>query len=489
MKTVPGWEEELPSKWYSGYIDAGTVNDFDLTYHYIFIESENDPTSDPILLWSNGGPGASSFFGLFTEIGPFTLSSESLTTKAFNATGVPTLLRNHFGWTKFANLLILSGPPPVSFGYCNPPGPTGSGFQCGQWNDELTAEANYNFLENFYVKFPHLSSHDLFLSGESYAGIYIPTLARKILDNPESLLASVLKGFAIGDGCVGKDIICSGGTGPRPIHQQMFRIEFLHGHGQFSTLLYNRIKTACRQFEFKFRMDFIQSMDLGNSLDGNEECLTQLAKVDAEVGAYFPYNLYDDCWDGTDEDSSSQTPRLRSYACGGQKALSIWVGSDVVREALHVNLDSNFVSGDNGAGLNYSISERNLMPFYRHVAGETPLRVLIYNGDTDPGLNSFVGESWTSSLGLNVKRSWRPYTLDGKKLVVGYITQYMGKFRYIEFILNFRFIGFKILGNLDYMTIRGSGHMVPQYKPQVAAMFISRWLKNEALPEFQSSKL
>ena len=45
------------------------------------MESENNPATDPVLIWTNGGPGASSFFGLFTEIGPFELAKESLETE------------------------------------------------------------------------------------------------------------------------------------------------------------------------------------------------------------------------------------------------------------------------------------------------------------------------------------------------------------------------------------------------------------------------
>jgi hypothetical protein len=29
----------------------------DMMSHYMFVESENDPANDPVLLWSNGGPG------------------------------------------------------------------------------------------------------------------------------------------------------------------------------------------------------------------------------------------------------------------------------------------------------------------------------------------------------------------------------------------------------------------------------------------------
>lgn len=40
--------------------------------------------------------------------------------------------------------------------------------------------------------------------------------------------------------------------------------------------------------------------------------------------------------------------------------------------------------------MNYSRTEPNLLPFYEYVRSSTPLRVLVYNGDTDPGISSMV---------------------------------------------------------------------------------------------------
>lgn len=128
--------------------------------------------NDPLVVWTNGGPGASSLFGLFVELGPFLVNNDSLQTKSFKSTGVPSLFRNPFSWSKHANLLILNSPPPVGYSYCDPVGPTGDGFSCGTWNDERTAHHNRVFLENWLKEFPEYSKHDWYITGESYAGIY-----------------------------------------------------------------------------------------------------------------------------------------------------------------------------------------------------------------------------------------------------------------------------------------------------------------------------
>jgi hypothetical protein len=40
-------------------------------------------------------------------------------------------------------------------------------------------------------------------------------------------------------------------------------------------------------------------------------------------------------------------------------------------------------------GFNCQSTERELLAFYKHVVENTKLRVLVYNGDADPCINSF----------------------------------------------------------------------------------------------------
>eukprot|EP00959_Pyramimonas_sp_CCMP1952_P129828 2715252-Pyramimonas_sp.AAC.1 len=138
---LAGWNGPLPSRMYAGYVSMGTSSeagiDRDIFGHYFFVESENDPENDPLLVWSNGGPGASSFFGLFVEFGPFLLSGSSQRSKSYNETGVPELYYNPYTWSKtavnqVANILIINAPAPVGYSYCMPEGPAGDGYSCGK---------------------------------------------------------------------------------------------------------------------------------------------------------------------------------------------------------------------------------------------------------------------------------------------------------------------------------------------------------------------
>jgi hypothetical protein len=86
---------------FSGYLPVGENKHI----FYAYFESENDPVTDPVVLWTNGGPGCSGLLGLFTEQGPFFPQEDG------------TLSPNEFSWNKVANMLFVEQPAGVGFSY------------------------------------------------------------------------------------------------------------------------------------------------------------------------------------------------------------------------------------------------------------------------------------------------------------------------------------------------------------------------------------
>ena len=92
----------LTSKWYSGYLNVVETK----ALHYVFVESLNDPTKDPVLVWFNGGPGCSSLLALFSEHGPFVFDDGEFVIKP-----------NPEPWNKKANVLYIESPAGVGFSF------------------------------------------------------------------------------------------------------------------------------------------------------------------------------------------------------------------------------------------------------------------------------------------------------------------------------------------------------------------------------------
>ena len=53
VKSLPGWDGPLLTKTYCGFANAGVPPSGEGTmyFNYIFLESENDPANDPVIIW------------------------------------------------------------------------------------------------------------------------------------------------------------------------------------------------------------------------------------------------------------------------------------------------------------------------------------------------------------------------------------------------------------------------------------------------------
>ncbi|KAG0487625.1 hypothetical protein HPP92_009720 [Vanilla planifolia] len=75
-------------------------------------------------------------------------------------------------------------------------------------------------------------------------------------------------------------------------------------------------------------------------------------------------------------------------------------------------------------------------------------------GDHDMCVPFTGTQAWTRSLGYNITDQWRAWYFDDQ--VAGYTQGY-------DY-------------NLTFVTVKGSGHTVAEYKPKEALALYSRWL-------------
>ena len=209
--------------------------------HYWFVESTNAPATDPVVVWMNGGPGCSSMEGFFFELGPLHFDGNR------TSAGLPTLADNPFAWTAMASVIFVENPAGVGFSfYTNHTTAT---------DDGVVSQNGYGFLKSWYRGFPEYSKNPLFLTGESYAGIYIPTLALRILDGAQRGDNSFpMQGFAVGNGCWGNAVgTCAayGAEGAGPYEGVMDFLSFFRGHAMLSAPHWEELLQACGDFSTK----------------------------------------------------------------------------------------------------------------------------------------------------------------------------------------------------------------------------------------------
>ena len=151
---------------------------------YWFFEARQAPETAPLVIWLTGGPGCASEVALFYENGPFTINDDL------------SLRSNAQSWNEVANLLYVDQPIGTGFSKSS------SIFHYDTNEDEIAANMKL-FIDGFLEANPQYKGRDFFITGESYAGHYIPSIAcHFVKEIPAGSLGLNFKGIAIGNGWV-----------------------------------------------------------------------------------------------------------------------------------------------------------------------------------------------------------------------------------------------------------------------------------------------
>eukprot|EP00043_Microstomoeca_roanoka_P001212 m.31543 g.31543 ORF g.31543 m.31543 type:complete len:460 (+) comp10694_c0_seq1:946-2325(+) len=434
VTSLPGWNQALPSAFFSGYLGVGNGK----WLHYWLVESERTPASDPVVFWFNGGPGCSSLDGFFYELGPLHIVEPIKDPQA------PELYLNPYRWSKNATVVFLEAPAGVGFSYADTP----AGLVT---NDTQTAEDNYAALVAFFKAYPEYQNNQLFIAGESYAGAYVPMLALQVLQHNAAGDATKLnlQGILVGNGVIGNGALDDATS-------QRVYAEFYRGHALVSSTLFETILQDCDDFK-----------DVSSAA-----CKKALNEMTAAISNVNVYDIYEPC-------INSGFPPLKTHGYSKRPLLSFESGDQVsgpsecidagaattylnlanVREAIHVKSESDIgkwvICSDK---VDYHVTQGSLMPAYKNTI-IPKIRVLIFNGDVDACVPFTHNEWWTSNLNMTVTSPWRAWAVENQ--VAGYVVEYGNHFQ--------------------FATVKGSGHMVPQYRPQQAEAMFSRFITNQKL--------
>ncbi|KAF0717234.1 Aste57867_2420 [Aphanomyces stellatus] len=415
---LPHYNDKRPINFnqYAGHLVLPSNNQ---KMFYWFVESEGNPQLDPLVLWLNGGPGCSSLGGFFTELGPFVVESDL------------SVKRNPYAWNRKANILFLESPAGVGF--------SSPLLNETEYNDTTTADRAYEFLAQFFKNYPSFNDRHFYVTGESYAGQYIPYLVHKLIKEP--LDGVPLVGMAIGNP-VTDDTIDGNAY-----------MDYYYSHGMISLETYTDMTTKCKDQIGVYAGLYASSpciRDPNVTCSNPCEAAVQEAVMSADVDDLNPYFIYGDvCLLKNDQIGALQyrdtqaLPRHPHAPCTDaftEKYLNL----PEVREAIHVHPTAPAWSNCNDdVSRSYHRSTSSLHLYPDILA--TELKTLIFSGDADSVVNFIGTERWLGAQGLRLRvvEKWAAWFGPDKQLA-GYTQKYDG---------------------VTFMTVKGAGHLVPSTRP------------------------
>lgn len=455
-KIVPAYDT-FDGTMYAGLLSTtplGTESSVDAHGEFMFwlFEPHHALFDDRLLIWNNGGPGCSSLGGCLFEHCPVVLGEFPAGYERIDP-HTPLQSNTKWAWTNASPMLYVEQPH-------------GTGFSTGTFphNETEMARDFYGFLRNFYDVFDNYASQQLFLAGESYAGMYIPSLAHYIQqENAKKQNSHInLAGIALGNGWIDADT-----QGPSVI-------DYAWWHGMIDS----STKRGLHQIWEQCQAGAVDLPPPFHPFTTPDECNIMGAVLEAAGAGAVRWgtpNAYDvSTWDAYDVLDDVDGTMAQFY------------NTPAVQDALNVVPHRHWIECMPGAGrrLDARDDHQSELPGKHLLAHDEPrsvaqyiaalldagIRVLIYNGDRDMTTNVQGSEQvldameWKGSGGWNDGNFTRGLWLASETKVGGYTKTYK---------------------DLEFVVVLNSGHLVPMNVPEAALDLVTRFLNGSSFVDRQ----
>ncbi|KAI3910437.1 hypothetical protein MKX01_034831 [Papaver californicum] len=405
-------EQALPTK--SGYLPNNSTSGSAI--FFAFYEAQHPSSSlsqTPILVWLQGGPGCSSMIGNFFELGPWRVSSDYKTNES------SILKPNPGAWNHKFGVVFIDNP-------------IGAGFSIASSSEEIPVDqetvAKHLFIAlRSFISLEQLwSSRPIYITGESYAGKYVPSIGYYILQHNfhSSVSKQVnLRGVAIGNGLT------------HPVTQVATHADTAY----FSGLINEKQRTQLEVFQAE-AVRLTQEQKWAQATDARNQVLHRLQNMTG-LGT-----LYD----------------LRRKKPYETEMVTKFLENEEIKRALGVNKSIIFEECSDTVG---KALHEDVMKSAKYMVEELvkKSKVLLYQGQFDLRDGVVSTEAWIKELrweGLEkfLMAERKVWKVNGE--VAGYVQRW---------------------ASLTEVVVTGAGHLVPADQALSSQAMIEDWVMENGL--------
>lgn len=475
---------EFDGDMYSGLLPMNNKNRHGQLMFWLFVPSPTTVSNpNALTIWLNGGPGCTSFgAGLFLENSPVTVPPRPAGYCCLQEK--EPLQYNRYSWTNASALLYVEQPVGVGFSFGGP----------APLNEDDLSGDMYAWLMNFFQVFEEYQDAELYIFGESYAGMYVPSMAHRIHQENRKLANTAAGSSNNNDGTV-----------RRPVNLQGIAL----GNGWVDA----RVQGPAT-IDWAFWHGMIDAYTRDNLHAEWNRCQTTKPSAYHPVSPFHPFTVPDDCammegvlraagagvlrdkhgldyplaYGPNTYDATTWDPY--GVILDGNTTFNLFFNDPRVKEILHAPLETEWAGCIPGAGRRRRLMPSSL-PGQRHHRGlileqdrpistipymaellDAGIRVLVYNGDRDLSTNAPGSEILLNSMEWKGMNEWKQASRAlwmvqdrerHQKVVGGYAKELQG---------------------LAFVVVYNSGHMVPFNQPLPALDLITRFVLNETFMDY-----